>query len=131
MNELENANLTDKKDDDDKDIDPEMIASHIACTVRILDKIHAKDKDSQELKMGLNRFLDIWQTFNESIMDNTNTYQAFMKLNHKKKENIILYCEKKMREEELEAEKRSIELLNDLKSKKKHKYRDLDGAEDR
>ena len=36
-----------------------------------------------------------------------------------------------MREEELDAEKRSIEILNDLKSKKKHKYRDLDEAEDR
>lgn len=33
-----------------------------------------------------------------------------------------------MREEELDAEKRSIEILNDLKSKKKHKYRDLDDA---
>lgn len=45
MNELENANLADKKEDDDKDIDPEMIAAHIACTVRMLDKIHTADKN--------------------------------------------------------------------------------------
>lgn len=54
-----------------------------------------------------------------------------MKLNHKKKENIIIYCSKKMREEELDAERRSIIILNDLKSMKKHKYRELDEAEDR
>lgn len=45
MNELENAASADKKDDDDKDLDPEMVAAHIACTVRMLDKIHKNDKN--------------------------------------------------------------------------------------
>ena len=61
-------------------------------------------------------------------MDPMQTYQAFMNQNHKKKKNIIVFCERKMREEELDCEKRSIKLLEDMKGLKKHTYRDIEDS---
>jgi hypothetical protein len=54
-----------------------------------------------------------------------------MKVNHKKKDNIINYCMKAMRDEEKMAEKKSIAILDELKAKKKYAYRTLDSSTDR
>lgn len=54
-----------------------------------------------------------------------------MKTNHKKKKNIILFCERSMRNEELIADKKSIAIMDKLKEKKKYAYRELDEAQDK
>lgn len=54
-----------------------------------------------------------------------------MKQLHKQKQHIIMYCTKVMRDEELLAEKKSIDLIRKFQSKKKHKLRDLDEQEDK
>ena len=54
-----------------------------------------------------------------------------MKMKHKEKQHVILYCEKVMRDEELLAEKRSIELIANFQGLKKHKLRDLENQEDK
>jgi len=52
-------------------------------------------------------------------------------MQHKKKKNIIAFCERAMRTEELEADKKSIFKLDELKSKKKYAYRELEDAENK
>ena len=96
----------------------------------MLDKILIADKDAQNLKI-LSRFSDIWGTFEETIIEPLQTYQNYMKVNHKKKDNIITYCMKAMRDEEKRAEKKSIAILDELKGKKKYAYRTLDSSTDR
>jgi len=54
-----------------------------------------------------------------------------MKVSYRQKRHIILYCTKAMRDEELEAESKSIELIRSFESVKKHKFRDLDDADDK
>lgn len=44
---------------------------------------------------------------------------------------MVTYCERTMREEELKADKKSVLIMEELKSKKKHAYRDLDEANDK
>ena len=39
-----------KKDDEDKAVDPEFVEAHIDCTDSMLDKIHARDADGQKLR---------------------------------------------------------------------------------
>ena len=107
LNELLNANA-EKKKGGDEEIDPEFVDAHIGCTVGMLEKILISDENGQKLLSALSRFSDLWGTFQEAVMDPMQTYQAFMNQNHKKKQNIIIFCERKMREEELDAEKRSI-----------------------
>lgn len=53
-----------------------------------------------------------------------------MKVAQKEKERIITYCEKVLKEDELTAEKKCIELIRKLQSAKKHKMRQLEGAEE-
>lgn len=53
-----------------------------------------------------------------------------MKASHKEKLHIITYCSKLMREEELKAEAKSIEMIRELQGKKKHTMRELEGKED-
>ena len=117
-----------KKKGTDEEIDPEMVAAHIGCTVGMLDKILNSDEQAKKLMGALSRFSDMWATFSDAITDPMNTYQAFMNQNHKKKQNIIIFCKKMMREEELNAEKRAIDLLSTMKGLKKHSYRELEEA---
>lgn len=44
---------------------------------------------------------------------------------HKIKKNTILYCMKELRGEELASEKKSIKVIQDFESYKKHKMREL------
>lgn len=50
---------------------------------------------------------------------------------YKLKFNIKEYCSKKLKEAELDAEKRSIELIRSYNSFKKHTLADLDKQEDK
>ena len=63
--------------------------------------------------------------------DQTQKYQTEMKVSYRQKRHIILYCTKAMRDEELEAESKSIELIRSFESVKKHKFRDLEDADDK
>ena len=54
-----------------------------------------------------------------------------MKTNHKKKKNIILFCSRSMKQEELAADKKSIDKMDDLKAKKKHAWKEVENAADR
>lgn len=54
-----------------------------------------------------------------------------MKMIHKDKHRHILYCEKTLREAELDAEKRSIVLIDNFNSLKKHRLNDLDVQPDK
>ena len=48
-----------------------------------------------------------------------------MKNLHKVKKNTILYCMKALRGEELMSEKKSIKIIQDFESYRKHKMREL------
>lgn len=54
-----------------------------------------------------------------------------MKALHKKKKNMVTYCERTMKQEELKADKKSVIIMEELKAKKKHAYRVLDDAQDK
>ena len=73
----------------------------------------------------------MWATFEDAILEDTQTFQSTMKQHHKKKKNMVTYCQRKMKEEELEADRKSVALLEDLKSKDKHCFRKLDDEHDK
>ena len=54
-----------------------------------------------------------------------------MKANHKKRKNIILFCQRSMKEEELVADKKSIDKMDALKAKKKYAWKEVENAADR
>jgi hypothetical protein len=54
-----------------------------------------------------------------------------MKNLHKKKKNMVTFCTRAMKDEELMADKKSVAILEALKSAKKHANRVLDEAPDR
>lgn len=54
-----------------------------------------------------------------------------MKNGHKDKLHITTYCEKVLRDEELIAEKKCVDMIKDLQGYKKHKLRDLESLEDK
>jgi hypothetical protein len=54
-----------------------------------------------------------------------------MKNLHKKKKNMWTFCTKAMKDEELKADSKSVAILEDLKSSKKHSTRILDEAQDK
>ena len=49
-----------------------------------------------------------------------------MKKLHAKKVNVNLYCEQQMRQEEIEGEQKSIDLIKKFESLRKHKLRDIE-----
>ena len=67
----------------------------------------------------------------EDISEAMQKYQAEMKNGHKEKQHIITYCEKVLRDEELMAEKKCVDMIKDFQGYKKHKLRDLDALEDK
>ena len=127
---MEIAEKVENKEEAFDEIDHEMVEAHIASTANMLDKILQADKDAQNLKI-LSRFSDFWGVFDENIIEPLQQYQTYMKANHKKKENIIIFCQRQMRDEEIRAEKKSISILDELKSKKKYAYRTLESSTDR
>jgi hypothetical protein len=48
-----------------------------------------------------------------------------MKIKHKEKKNTLIYCEQVLRDAEREAEKESIKIMESFKSKRKHKFREI------
>ena len=54
-----------------------------------------------------------------------------MKSQHREKQQIIRYCSKVMRDEELQGEKKSIDLIREFQRLKKHKLRDLEDQDDK
>jgi hypothetical protein len=52
-----------------------------------------------------------------------------MKAIHRVKKNTTLYCMKELRTEELESEKKSIEMIQTFEGYRKHKMRDLNEYE--
>lgn len=72
-NELKANQEAEKKGEGGDDIDDEMKEAHIDCTMKLLDKILAIDEDAQKLKI-LSRFADMWATFDEAILEPTQTF---------------------------------------------------------
>ena len=73
----------------------------------------------------------MWATFDNAVLEPTQTFQSYMKTNHKKKKNITMFCDRRMKTEELLADKKSIEKFDELKAKKKHAYSELDEEGDK
>jgi hypothetical protein len=90
---IDNNQGNDKVNDSDKNIDPELIAAKIDCTHNMLEKILAgfDDKEFKDIRL-ISKFLETWHKFDDAINDPTTKFQSSMKLNHAKKENIIIYC---------------------------------------
>ena len=101
LNDVKNGIMEaqEKKDDGD-DMDDGMKEAHIDCTKKMLSKILEADEDAQKLKI-LPRFADMWATFEDAILEDTQTFQSTMKQLHKKKKNMVTYCQRTMKEEEL------------------------------
>jgi hypothetical protein len=96
----------------------------------MLARITAEEEYRQELK-HLPKFHDLWHALDESCSDVIANYQASMKQAYRQKKSVIDFCVKIMRKEELDAEKRSIELIRALEGQKKHKLRAIEEAEDK
>lgn len=124
----QNDLAAEKKDDDDKIVDPILVEAHIAQTDRMLDKIHAEDADGKKLKR-MSQFDQHWQTFEGEVIEKVETYQKDMKNIHKIKKNTIMYCMKELRGEEIASEKKSIKVIEQFESYKKHKMRELHNIE--
>lgn len=119
-----------KKDEGEHTIDQELVDARIGCTERMLDNVLELDVNMKQLKILGQKFHDVWHQFDEAVNENTGKFQAEMKASHKEKLHIITYCSKLMREEELKAEAKSIEMIRELQGKKKHTMRELEGKED-
>jgi hypothetical protein len=65
------------------------------------------------------------------MADATVKYQTEVKVQHRIKSDTIKYCERELRKEELQAEKKSIELIRDYQSLKKRQYRYMESLEDK
>jgi hypothetical protein len=74
--------------------------------VKILDSF----EESYRLKL-LSKFHEHWQTFEEAVNELTEKFQNEMKILYREKKHAILYCSKVMRDSELDAEQRSIDLI--------------------
>ena len=96
----------------------------------MLQKILDANEEAQKLRI-LTKFTENWQGFEEACSDLTQKYQGEMKSQHREKKNIIIYCSKVMRDEELLGEKKSIDLIRHFQRLKKHKLRDLEEQEDK
>lgn len=120
--ERDNQKETDKKIVQtplmDKDKFSLLEEAHIACTVDIFHKILQDDENNTKLKV-LPNYQDLMTKIDEDIKDATSHFQSLMlKLHHDKKETIK-YCTEIMKNAELDAEKESIRLINEYKSKYK------------
>ena len=70
----------------------------------------------------------MWATFEDAILEDTGTFQNDMKRLHKEKKNMVTYCERTMRNEELKADSKAVVIMEELRAKKKYAHRELDDA---
>ena len=62
----------------------------------------------------------------QDVDENTQKYQADMKIQNKELKRVQIYCEELLRKIELQSERKSTELIAKFTSFRKHQYRDLD-----
>lgn len=105
-------------------MDPLLKEAKIDCTVNMMENIINSDADSVKLK-SLPKFGETFQPHDQVIDEVATKYQGEMKVRYKEKLNTIMYCEQVLRNAEKEAEKESIMLLEEFKSYRKHKSREL------
>ena len=72
-NELDSQQKEAEKKDDGDEADDDMKEAHIDCTLKMLSKILEADEDAQKLKI-LSRFSDMWATFEDAILEDTQTF---------------------------------------------------------
>ena len=73
LNELKANQEAAEKKNDDEEVDDEMKEAHIDCTIKLLSRILAADEDAQKLKI-LPRFGDMWATFDDAILEPTQSF---------------------------------------------------------
>ena len=129
IQEKENQKAAEKQEEHLYIVDPELVDAKIDCTDGMIDKIFNEDDDAVKLK-ALPKFPEIFQTFESNIDDPTQKYQSEMKNLNRQKKNTVLYCEQVLRDAEREAEKESIKLIEAFKSKRKHRFREIQNIGD-
>jgi hypothetical protein len=51
-----------------------MKEAHIDCTKKFLSKILDANEDAQNLKLALSRFAEMWASFEDAILEDTQTF---------------------------------------------------------
>jgi hypothetical protein len=118
------------QEDSNKAVDQELIDSKIDSTHKLIERILDECEEAQKLKL-LSKFNDSWSIFEQAVDEQTQKYQNEIKNLHKEKQRHIKYCTKLLHNSELDAEKKSINNINEFLSLKKHKIHDLDQLPDK
>jgi len=66
----------------------------------MLENIQANDESAKELKL-LSKYLDNWGNMEQDVDENTQKYQADMKIQNKELKRVQIYCEELLRKTEL------------------------------
>jgi len=97
----------------------------------MIERIQDEEENAAKMKLAISKYNDQWSIFEQVVDEHTSKYQTTVKRSYKMKEQHIRYCKKQLREAELDAEKKSIELIQKFTSFRKHKMNTLEGLPDK
>ena len=127
LQEKDNAN----KDDDDREVDPELVKAHIDITIGMLKTIEDNDPDNSYYLKKLKDQPNLWQQLDSQVGELTQSFHGVMKSINKEKSKQIKFCKNELHQAELDAEQKSIKLIRKYTSEQKHMLNDLLAQEDK
>lgn len=101
----------------------ELDAANIAGTHNFLEKL--KDPDMKKLEI-VPKQNELWAKFEEELKEYLSSYQDTMKLMAQDRDEAMEICDKMLKDEEKQAEEKSIKCINEFNRKKKHIFRDIE-----
>jgi hypothetical protein len=137
--ESENVDKHDRDADQENalnsQIPQDLLDANLGGTQRLFEKIIEGKEGKEEgkrLRVHIEKFQELFNLILEPLKDEViNKFQDSVKKIHKEKQRNIYWCTKLLRDSELEAEKKSIKLIQEFVSFKKHKLKELDAEEEK
>ncbi len=83
-----------------------------------------KDPEMKKLE-PMQKQNELWSKFEEELKEITNTFQELMKAHARERKEAMEVCDNLMKDEEKEAEKKTVACIDEFRRNKKHMYRDF------